>query len=291
MPRSREDPADPGFVRAHVRALGVKPSRLRGQHFLIAPRVADRLVAAAALSPRSKVLEIGAGLGAITERLAEAAKAVHAVELERPLARALARRFADRKNVTVIEGDALEVPRSAFASNGPYEIVASLPYSITSRVLRVFLEEAPQPESITVLIQREVAERAAALPGRLSQLGLLCQLYGTPEIVGAEIPPKAFFPEPEVTSSILRITGIGAAARARAAWGVPERAVWKLIRAGFQNRRKMLKNTLANLPGIAAARVELVLRELGYSEKARAQDLAPFSWVKMAKMLFDESGE
>jgi len=292
MPHFHEDPAEPDFVAAHLQRLGVHPSRLQGQHFLIAPDVADALVAAADLPRGAHVLEIGPGLGAITERLSHIAETVHAVEVEHALAAALVRRFADRPHVQIVEGDILRLAREAvLPPDTPYHCVASLPYSITSRVLRVFLSEQPVPQTMTFLLQREVAERATAPVGKLSQLGLLCQLYGRPMIIGPEVPPAAFLPAPKVTSSILHIADIPEAAHARATWGVSERSVWKFIRAGFQNRRKMLKNTLANLPGVSAEEVTSALKTLGYVEKARAQDLAPKDWVKMAKMFFDETGQ
>lgn len=290
MPLFR-DPTDPRVLAALLRSAGFTPSRLRGQNFLIDASVADALVSAAELPRHAKVLEIGPGFGAITLRLAEVTEELVAVEAEPRIVREI-RKSVSGTHVRIVHGDILRFPRKEyFRENFSFHLVSSLPYSITARVLRTFLALEPFPASITVLVQREVAERAVAPPGKLSQLGVLCQLYGEPDIPLSAISPAAFRPAPKVQSAILRITGIEEAWNARNDWRVPEASLWKVIRAGFQNRRKMVKNTLANLPGISAESVQHWLKEHRYNVTVRAQDIAPHDWVLLAQQLFQANSD
>lgn len=282
------DPADPEVLRRLIREARLTPNRLRGQNFLVHAGVADALVAAAPLSPRGTVLEIGPGFGVITARLLSHAAKIIAVEADQQLSAPLAHRLREEKNVQVVPGDILRMPLEQYVSDFGYDLVASLPYSITSRVFRIFLSQKPRPRSITVLVQREVALRIVAHPGDLSQLGLLCQLYALPEIIGAVVAPTAFYPSPKVHSAIVRMTNIADAAEMRAEWPFSEQTLWKVIRAGFQNRRKMLKNTLSNLPEIEAKAVQKWLVSKQYPQTARAQDIAPEDWASLVAFFFDE---
>jgi 16S rRNA (adenine1518-N6/adenine1519-N6)-dimethyltransferase len=268
--------------------VGITPSRLRGQNFLIDASIADMLVDAAPLQQTDTVLEIGSGFGVITRRLRERVGKIIAVEADKKLALPLAEHYKEDPGVEVIPEDILTFLRWGHFEDFGYHLVSSLPYSITARVFRLFLSEVPRPLSITVLIQQEVAERVTAPAGKLSQLGLLAQLYARPEIVQAKISPQSFFPLPAVFSAIVRFSDIQGAARQRASWKCSEATLWKIVRAGFQNRRKMLKNTLANLPEIEGEAVQNWLEKQGYPHSARAQDIRPADWPLLAQYFFDE---
>lgn len=282
------DPADATELRHLLRSLTLTPNKLRGQHFLIDPAVADGIVAASGVTSKDTVLEIGPGFGALTARLLQRAGKVIAVEADAKMAARLTREFRGEKRLAVFSEDILTFHRSLYCADGAYRLVASLPYSITARVFRLFLSEKPRPEQITVLVQQEVAERASAPAGKLSQLGVLCQLYGHPRILRPNILPDAFYPPPAVRSALLQLSGITQATRDRDAWKVSEQTLWKVVRAGFQNRRKMLKNTLSNLPEIEEKEVERWLHEHGYQRTVRAQDIAVHHWPLLAEKFFDE---
>ena len=257
-------------------AVGPAPRAKRslGQNFLVDRRVLAREVDAAELSPADQVLEIGPGRGILTERLAESAGRVVAVELDDVLAARLSDRFADRANVRIVAGDARTVDVAALLdmSTG-YKLVANLPYYAATPIVRRFLEMDSGPRLMVVMVQREVARSMTASPGQMSLLSVATQLYGRPRVV-ASVPPRAFRPVPKVTSAIVRIDVYERPAlRLRS-----ERDFFRLVRAGFSARRKQLRNALSQGLSLPTAEVESLLSRAGIDPKRRAETLDLAEW-------------
>jgi 16S rRNA (adenine1518-N6/adenine1519-N6)-dimethyltransferase len=182
--------------------------------------------------------------------------------------------------VQIVHGDILKLPDFGFPHRG-YKVVANLPYYITSAVLRHFLEREPRPRLMVVTLQREVAERIVAAPGEMSILAVSVQCYGRPRIV-ARIPPGAFYPPPEVDSAVLRVD-VGE--QPFHGVGVDEAAFFRVVRAGFGQKRKTLRNALSAGLRMDPARAEEVLAQAGVDSRRRAETLSLDEWVRVTKAL------
>ena len=260
---------------------GVRPSKGLGQHFLIDERVLEHILAAAELSENDTVLEIGPGLGVLTRALAAQAGRVVAVELDAGMVAILRERLADFDNLEVVEGDILQLNPGTLVDPAPrYKVVANLPYYITSAVLRHLLEASRKPERIVVMVQWEVAQRILAQPGDMSLLAVSVQFYGQPELV-TRVPAGAFWPPPQVDSAVLKIR----------VYEQPPVAVhdtrwfFRVVRAGFSQRRKQLKNALA--AGLHRDRnaVASALESVGIDPRRRAETLSLAEWAAVAEAL------
>jgi len=265
------------------RLYDIKPVRSRGQIFLIKEKIHDDVVAAADLRPDDFILEVGPGLGFLTAKLAARAKRVVAVEIDKKLVEALKAGLVAKniKNVEVINENVLEIkiqpPLFPPYQGGGYKIAANLPYNITSIFLRKFLEAGNKPELMVLMLQKEVAERITAEPGEMSLLAVSVQFYARPEIIEI-VPKKCFWPEPEVDSAIVKITPLNprlSGGRER------EREFFRLVKFGFSARRKMLKNNLAAGLRIGQAEAAAKIKQAGFNEKIRAQELAVKDWLKL----------
>jgi 16S rRNA (adenine1518-N6/adenine1519-N6)-dimethyltransferase len=247
-----------------------------GQHFLADRRILDRIVDAADLSPGDVVVEVGPGRGALTEALVERGLHVVAVELDRDLIRGLRERFAATPDVRVVEGDVLaRTPGSLLGeaqAAARYAVVANLPYNIAAAVLRHFLEAKRPPHRIVAMVQLEVARAVVAQPGEMSLLGVAVQVYADARLV-MRVAPGAFSPPPAVQSAVVRLDVLPSP-RARS----PLDAFFTVVRAGFGNPRKQLRNSLATGLGIAPAEAEAVLRAAGVDPALRAQTLTIEQW-------------
>lgn len=222
-----------------------------GQNFLIDPRVLERIMEAAEITGEDFVLEIGPGIGTMTQYLCERAKEVVAVEIDRNLIPILADTLQDYKNVTVLNEDILklDITRLVREKNGgkPIKVVANLPYYITTPIIMGLFESHVPVESITIMVQKEVADRMQAGPGTkdYGALSLAVQYYAKPEII-ANVPPNCFMPRPGVGSTVIRLVRHGMPpVRAE-----DEKLMFGIIRASFNQRRKTLANSLCNSPQI-----------------------------------------
>ena len=189
-----------------LRQYGLKPDKRLGQNFLVDPSALQRIVETAEIRSQDAILEIGPGLGSLTRYLASVAKKVVAVELDADLISPLRDILASYSNVTIIQGDILEMDPGQLMDQSSYLVVANIPYYITSAVIRHLLEAEVQPRRVVLTVQREVAERICALPGKISLLSLSVQVYGDPVVAG-RIPAGSFYPPPQVDSAIVRIAG------------------------------------------------------------------------------------
>ena len=268
-----------------LRKYGIRPRHRLGQNFLTSPRALAAVVEAAKLRPDDAVLEVGPGLGVLTAELARRAGCVLAVELDDALVGVLRGELGGRENLHVEQGDILalrhaEALREHCGEVGRYKVVANLPYYITSHVLRKLLEEEPRPELIVVMVQEEVAERAAAGPGQMSLLALSVQLYSGPEIV-ERVPAGAFTPRPDVDSAVLRLR-----VRDRPLFpDLPPERFFSIAAAGFGQKRKNLLNSLSSSLRLEKPIVEEALRSAGIEPSARAQQLSLEDWARLCRTL------
>ena len=247
-----------------------------GQNFLVDPNVLERVMDAAGVSGEDCVLEIGPGIGTMTQLLAERAGKVVAVEIDRNLIPILEETLSPYSNVTVINEDVLKLDvEEAIRVRGegrPVKVVANLPYYITTPIIMSLLEGGAPLESITVMVQKEVAERMQAGPGTkdYGALSLAVQYYSRPEVV-ANVPPNCFIPRPNVGSAVIRLTRYGTPPVQAADPG----KLFTVIRASFNQRRKTLANSLGNAPGLSVSRERVagILEEMGLPAMIRGEAL------------------
>jgi len=275
-------------TRGLLRHFDLRARKGLGQHFLIDEEVLKLITSAAELTPTDVVMEIGPGLGVLTKELARQAGWVVTVELDNKLATILKRTLASFDNVTIINKDILTIDPAALLQeqkvrfpptiNSPfnYKVVANLPYYITSPVLRHFLEASVKPETMVVMVQKEVAEAIVAEPGRMSLLSISVQFYGEPRIV-SYVPARCFYPVPEVDSAILRVKLYPSPAVA-----VTDKAsFFELVRAGFTASRKQIANSLAQGLGLTKTEVLPLLEQAGIVPQRRAETLTLDEWARL----------
>lgn len=272
-----------------LREHGLRPSKGLGQNFLISRKTLERIVAAANLAADDVVLEIGPGLGILTERLADRAGHIVAVEIDARLVEILRGGIGQRPNVHIVQGDILsldvadllsaELDRCS-ATFDRYAVVANLPYYITSACLRHLLTASKRPDSILVMVQREVGRRLVAAPGDTSLLSISVQVYGRPEII-CTVPPGAFYPRPEVSSALVRIEVYDTPLVAPEMEG----RFFDIVRAGFGQRRKQLVNSLGHGLGLKREAVSAALLCAGIDPKRRAQSLSIDEWCLLTEAL------
>jgi 16S rRNA (adenine1518-N6/adenine1519-N6)-dimethyltransferase len=271
----------PRGVPALLRAHDLRPRKNLGQSFLVDPAALVRIAAAANLGPHDTVLEVGAGTGALTRLLAADAGRVIAVELDDRLVELLHDELADLPHVEILQGDVLSLPALDLPHLG-YKLVGNLPYYITSAILRHFLEQAPRPSLLVVTVQREVAQRIVAGPGNMSLLAVSVQFYGRAEIV-SRISAGAFYPRPDVDSAVVRID-TGKAPEIDMG-GLSEQSFFRVVRAGFGQKRKKLRNSLSAGLGLATDVVEACLEEAGVPPHRRPETLSLEEWVAVGKSI------
>ncbi|HRE26447.1 MAG TPA: 16S rRNA (adenine(1518)-N(6)/adenine(1519)-N(6))-dimethyltransferase RsmA [Anaerolineales bacterium] len=262
-----------------LRRHGLRPRKSLGQNFLIDEGALGRIVTAAALTTSDSVLEIGPGLGSLTRHLAIAARDVVAVELDQTLLPALTEVVAPHPNVRVIHGDILALDPAVLVADADYKVVANIPYYITSAVIRHLLEARRRPTVIVLTIQREVAERLSAAPGDLSLLAVSVQAYARAEVV-ARIPAGAFYPRPDVDSSVVRLTALP-----QPVFGeLDAERFFRVVKAGFSQKRKQLRNALSAGLSRPAQAVDAWLNAAGVDPKRRAETLTLAEWTTLTRL-------
>lgn len=247
-----------------------------GQNFLIDTHVLDKIINAADITKDDFVLEIGPGIGTMTQYLACAAREVYAVEIDKALIPILEDTLSDYSNVTVLNEDILKVDIRKLAEEHnqgkPIKVVANLPYYITTPIIMGLFEGHVPIESITVMVQKEVADRMQVGPGTkdYGALSLAVQYYAEPYIV-ANVPPNCFMPRPKVGSAVIRLTRHKEAPVKT----VDEKLMFRLIRASFNQRRKTLANSLKNSPELSFTKEEIqdAIAACGFKEEVRGEAL------------------
>ncbi len=259
-----------------------------GQNFLVDTHVLEKIIQAAGLTKEDLVLEIGPGIGTMTQYLAENAGRVMAVEIDSNLIPILKETLKDYDNVTVINEDILKVDVAALAEqyNGgrPIKVVANLPYYITTPIIMGLFESQVPIDNITVMVQKEVAERMQAGPGtkNYGALSLAVQYYAEPYIV-ANVPPNCFIPRPSVGSAVIRLTRHGK----KPVEVKDEKLMFALIRASFNQRRKTLQNSLNNSAELSFSKEEIgeAIEKMGLSPSVRGEALTLEQFAKLADAL------
>ena len=276
-PTPPEAPILTGVAR-RLRELGLRPRKGLGQHFLVSPGVVRRILEAAEVGLGQTVVEVGPGLGVLTQALAQAGALVVGVELDEELAGALTTAFqAYGPRVRIIHADARTQDLASLAPSGvPYDVVANLPYYVGVLIVRRFLESHRKPRRLVVMLQREVARSMVGSPGKLSLLGVGVRFYGSPGIV-ATVPPGAFHPPPKVTSAIVRID----VHREPLLAANQEGAFFSLVRAGFSAPRKQLRGALSHALARPPTEIEGLLRGAGVDPKRRAGTLDLQEWLAL----------
>jgi len=273
-------------IKAICQLYGIKPQRDKGQNFLINQEVIEKIIAAAGILPEDIILEVGPGLGILTEALIKKAKKVLSIELDKNLFDFLKIKFKGAGNLELINQDILKwrtTNSNAFDLN--YKIVANLPYNITSIFLREFLSKDPKPSAMILLLQKEVAERICCQAGKMSLLAVSVQLYGSPEIIDL-VPNSDFWPEPQVNSAILKISNIKSDKEVDVYLGdISVKQFWRVVKVGFSARRKQLSNNLAAGLKVEQKLVKNILTGMNIDSDVRAQRLSVDDWLALAKNL------
>jgi 16S rRNA (adenine1518-N6/adenine1519-N6)-dimethyltransferase len=301
--------ATPAGTRAILRRFGIRPTKRWGQHFLVSARALDTIIAASELTPHDTVLEIGAGLGTLTEALAAGAGAVVAIEVDRRLVEVLTARLGGRPNVRIVQADALRADLPALLAEGDRmlrapsvcggglqpghelppahdatrKVVANLPYNIAAPLLLRLLDPALSISRLVVTVQREVADRLVARPGTpaYGRLTVAVQYRAAARIV-SRLPPGAFLPAPDVESAVVALVP-----HARPPVRVDdEAALFRVVAAGFGHRRKTLANALVHGLDLAPPAVEAACRTAGVEPRARAETLDLEAFAALTRALY-----
>ena len=255
-----------------------------GQNFLIDSHVIDKIIAAAGIDKNTEVLEIGPGIGTLTQYLAEAAGNVVAVEIDDKLIPILEKTLSEYDNVRIIHGDILKQDIGSIFEGRPFKIVANLPYYITTPIIMSLLESGVPADSITVMIQKEVADRMKASPGSkdYGALSLAVQYYADPYLA-ANVPPNCFMPRPNVGSAVIRLRRL----ETPSVKTNDPVLMFKIIRAAFNQRRKTLANAVKNYEGLSYSReeVEQALEQMGLDVRVRGEALELSQFAELTNLL------
>jgi 16S rRNA (adenine1518-N6/adenine1519-N6)-dimethyltransferase len=292
--------------RELLKQVGLRPKKSLGQNFLIDTHALDQIVRAADVTADDVVLEIGPGLGSLTQHLASIAKRVIAVEIDQTLIPILQSELADRSNVEIVQGDILKLDpaelllerNSLKADTNPplsdaglvssasgnlettYKVVANIPYYITSAIIRHLLEASIKPSLIVLTIQNEVAQRIIAQPDDMNLLAVSVQFYGSPRIV-TTIQANAFYPAPNVDSAVVRID---LDTKPRFAVNSVD-TFFNVVKAGFSQKRKQIHNSLVGGLGKSREEVDQLLKDAGIDPKRRAETLTLEEWTRLVNLV------
>ena len=282
QPSPRRPRLDPLAVRRQLRGEGLRARHSLSQNFLADPDMLQAILDLAAPEPGRRILEVGPGLGILTGGLLDGGASVTAVELDRNLANRLTRTQSEAiegGTLNLVQGDILD-QKIAELMVPPYEVVANVPYHITSPILHRFLGAPPRPERLVLMLQKEVAERISAAPGEMSYLSVFVQYHATARIAFA-VPRDAFEPAPEVESAVVEITPRDSAGDNPRLSPPDEEHLWRVVQAGFRERRKKLHNVLSRQLPLTAAEVARILDRVGIDGDRRPQTLSVDEWLSL----------
>jgi 16S rRNA (adenine1518-N6/adenine1519-N6)-dimethyltransferase len=265
----------PSLLRKHQ----LSPHKGLGQNFLIEDSYIQQIVQAAEISLEDTVLEVGAGTGSLTRWLAQSARRVVAVELDIQLIPLLKEVIGEGSNVQIVAGDILQIDPAKLMETDGYVVAANIPYYITSALFRHLLEAVVKPRRMVITVQQEVAKRICAEPGAMSLLALSVQVYGDPRMV-LSIPASAFYPSPKVDSTTLRVDLYPQPLIA----SHQLKSFFRLSKAGFSQKRKMLHNALAAGLGWSKEQVEALLEQAQIDPQRRAQTLCMDEWRRLTEI-------
>lgn len=268
-------------MRSQLKGAGLKARRSLGQNFLVNEAVRDSIIEAAGLSAGDTVIEVGPGLGILTEKLASYAGRVIAVELDDSLAERLANRLSRFSNIRIINDDILKLDLNGLVKGGQYKVVANIPYYITSPILRFFMQAEQRPSLMVIMMQEEVALDVTAEPGAMGFLAVSMRLFSIPRMI-CRVPADCFYPAPRVDSAVVRFDILP-----QPAADVGDVAGFlELVHAGFGAPRKQLHNSLAIGLDCEPAAAEIILKRAGIDSRRRPGTLTLDEW----SALYREAG-
>ena len=268
-------------IKKICREYNFTPLRRRGQNFLINPSIVQRLIKEAELNKDDLVLEVGPGLGALTEEISWQAGQVVAIEIDPCLVKILKDRTKKKENLEIIKASIFDdLPKEVKLKNN-YKVIANLPFNITGKALRIFLEQKERIKLMILIVQREVAERIVARPPQMSLLSLAVQFYAQAEII-FDINQSNFWPQPQVKSTVIKIIPKQQKISPR-----EEVLFFQIIKKGFSSKRKYLLNNLSKSVIIKKTKEELLnlFKRLDLSSQVRAQELSLEQWLQLVRLL------
>lgn len=270
--------ASPEVVHYVCKRFGIHMSKKLGQNFLIRRSVVDEIVHAANVTEIDRVLEIGPGIGTLTQGLAQTGATVTAIELDRRLLEVLDTTLAPYDNVQIIHGDALKLDIQSIMNHEPFKVVANLPYYITTPIIMHLLESKLPIECMVMMVQKEVAQRMVATPGTKAYgaLSVAVQYYTEPDIV-LDVPPKAFLPAPAVNSAVVRCT----VRTTPPVDVIDEKLFFRVVKAGFEQRRKTFSNTMKTT-GLAKEMIATILEKAGIDGNRRGETFTLEEFARIA---------
>lgn len=269
---------------------GIKAYKDLGQNFLKNDNVLRQTIEVAHLNAEDVVLEIGPGLGVLTQYLVQEAGQVLAVELDERLIPILQKEFKSEENLHIEHANILDIPNSELLQRfgqditQGYKVVANIPYNITSPILRKFTEQQPIPSECTFLVQKEVAERVTAKPGKLSILGVATQFYTDAQYCFT-VPAHDFLPAPKVDSAVIHLKAHDRYVQILAKKNISNKDFFKVVRIGFSSKRKQLHNNISAGFSCGSDDIKAVLQDVGLKETVRAQELTIEQWIDLAARL------
>lgn len=278
-------------IKKILKKHNMRPSKRLGQYFLIDKEVLGKIVESASLAKKATVIEIGPGIGTLTERLAKIAGKVIGVEKDKRMCQILKETLKDYKNIEIVNQDILTYKIKNLKT---YKLVGNLPYYITSPVIRKFLESKFPPKEMVLLVQKEVAQRICAKPrhtlhgrgkpGRMSILAVAVQFYSKPEIVKIVLK-RVFWPVPKVDSAIIKITPSQILSKQNLGGQANTDKFFRVVKAGFSSPRKQLANNLSNQLNLNKEKIREIFKEIKIGPNVRAQELSIKDWMKILEAI------
>jgi len=267
-------------VKKILNRYQIKPSKKLGQNFLVNKKALNDFIDACDLKKNDTVLEIGSGLGTITQEIAKKVKTVIAVEKDKKMCEIMKKTLRDFKNVKIIQTDILKINSKHHALNAkPYKVVGNLPFYITAPVIRKFLEAEIFPKEMVFMIQKEVGQRICAKPPDMNLLAISVQFYAQPKII-SYLSKNSFWPQPKVDSAILKVSSIK-----HQVSSINKNLFFEVVRAGFSSPRKQLINNLSKKLKIDKAWTEKWLLKNNIQSNQRAETLSVQDWINLTKSL------
>ncbi len=265
-----------------LKAHNLEPKKYLSQNFLVDRGVYNKIIAAAELEKTDQIIEIGPGLGFLTNELAKAAGQIWAIEIDKGLASALRSVEAVTPNLKIINKDIMRVKLvdlPEFDIKRPYKVVANIPYHLTAKIIKKYLSDRLKPQRLVILVQKEVADRILATAGKHSLLSLSVQYYGTPRLI-SYVNKKSFYPAPKVDSAIIVIDIFEKDIDLK-----EEKKFWQLVRIGFSAKRKKLISNLSAGLGIDKKKLADIFSRIGIQSGARAQHLSLAQWLELSQLI------
>jgi len=280
-------------IKKTCNKLGIYPSKKLGQNFLINQNIVEKIILASGLKKNDNVLEIGSGLGVLTQELIKKVDNLIVVEKDKKLAEYLTtnnKQLTTNNKIEIINDDILKIKNSDLFKNlkiKNYKLISNLPYQITSPILWKFLQEEKKLNMMVLMVQKEVAERIISKPGKMSILAVLCQFYAEIEKV-CDVSRENFWPIPDVDSAVIKLKLHANNDTNKYEYHANDfdtQKFFQIVKIGFSQKRKMLKNNLSNGLQIPQENIIKILKEVGLNQKIRAQELSVENWVKICKKI------